>query len=108
MLIGCADASLELFECRDAGEPFPSPPTAYDDGYDARQRCELQPGSLTRDSVGAGAPSLAAVKHVVVLLHENHSFDNYFGAWQAPAGQTVEVAGPTTSTSIPRSRRPTR
>src|SRR5690349_7504157 len=45
--------------------------------------------SIASDPIGDGAPSDAArrdrdglrkVKHVIVLMQENHSFDNYFGA----------------------------
>jgi acid phosphatase len=30
------------------------------------------------------------IKHVIVIMGENHSFDNVFGTYQPPAGQTVK------------------
>ena len=46
----------------------------------------------------AAAPSAAAaaqvktvtpIKHLVVIVGENHTFDNVFGTYQPPTGQTV-------------------
>ncbi|HTJ27524.1 MAG TPA: alkaline phosphatase family protein [Candidatus Limnocylindria bacterium] len=33
------------------------------------------------------------IKHVFVIVQENHSFDNYFGTYPGTAGQTVENLG---------------
>jgi phospholipase C len=35
------------------------------------------------------APTATAIKHVIVVIGENHTFDNVFGTYQPPAGQTV-------------------
>jgi len=36
-----------------------------------------------------GQPTASPIKHVVVIIGENHSFDNVFGTYQPPAGQQV-------------------
>ena len=44
--------------------------------------------------------NLHNVKHIIVIMQENHSFDNYFGAWltrRAAGTTTAETAvAPTT------------
>jgi phospholipase C len=38
-------------------------------------------------SIDAEPPTMSAIRHVVVIVEENHTFDNYFGRWcTAPAG----------------------
>ena len=37
---------------------------------------------------GAGESSLGAVKHIVVIYEENHSFDNLYGGWEGVNGVT--------------------
>ena len=44
---------------------------------------------------GGGDPNVAtnsAVKHLIVVVFQNRSFDHLFGKYSAPAGQTVNVA----------------
>jgi phospholipase C len=44
---------------------------------------------------GGGDPNVATnspVKHLIVLVFQNRSFDHLFGQYPAPAGQTVNVA----------------
>jgi phospholipase C len=50
--------------------------------------------SLSAASSPSAAPSadpapITPIKHVVVIIGENHSFDNVFGAYQPPAGQRI-------------------
>ena len=41
-------------------------------------------------SAPAGAASTyTPIKHLVVILGENHSFDNVFATYRPPAGQTI-------------------
>jgi phospholipase C len=40
-----------------------------------------------------GTESLPQIQHIVVLMMENHSFDNFFGALGRGAGLTFDVAG---------------
>ena len=43
-------------------------------------------GETTLETSAAALTASATVKHVVVIVQENHSFDSYFGTWcQAPA-----------------------
>lgn len=75
---------------------LPFPPVSaqmYDTAGDARQSCAFSPGDLTTATVGAAVPPIpAAVKHVIILLRENHSFDEYLSAYQPANGQTIDVA----------------
>lgn len=34
-------------------------------------------------------PTLTPIKHVILIIGENHSFDNLFGTYQPPKGQTI-------------------
>src|SRR4249919_3366790 len=42
-------------------------------------------------ATGAGdsAPTTTPIKHVIVIIGENHTFDNIFATYQPPAGQTI-------------------
>ena len=42
-------------------------------------------------ATGAGEPSptTTPIKHVIVIIGENHTFDNLFATYQPPAGQTI-------------------
>src|SRR5579863_3196262 len=44
-----------------------------------RWRRHLRPGDRPDPSSPAGTDKLPQVKHIVVLMMENHSFDNYLG-----------------------------
>jgi phospholipase C len=58
------------------------------------------PGSLPSAGVPAGTDLLPAIGHIVVLMKENHSFDNYFGMLGRGDGFTLDAAGePTNSNS---------
>ena len=65
------------------------------------------PTATTSASVPAG---ISKIKHVVVLMQENRSYDSYFGALHsegqpASTGRTDNRATPTRSHPAPRSRR---
>jgi phospholipase C len=45
----------------------------------ARGRASARNGSLPRPDVPAGTDLLPQIKHIVVLMMENHSYDNYLG-----------------------------
>ena len=38
---------------------------------------------------GSVAPTTTPIKHVIVIIGENHSFDNVFATYQPPAGQKI-------------------
>ena len=53
--------------------------------YEVRRlasRRAARPGSLPRPGVVAGTDLLPQIRHVVVLMMENHSYDNYLGMLQ--------------------------
>ena len=64
----------------DAGPSCPSP--LVDDRLrSARERCAYAAGALARDTLGLSEPERAAlpIRHVVVIMKENRSFDHLFG-----------------------------
>jgi phospholipase C len=48
----------------------------------ARARAAAEPGPLPHPSRSAGTDLLPEIKHIVVLMMENHSYDNYLGMLQ--------------------------
>ncbi len=63
----------------------------------------LQPGERPDPSRPAGAESLPEIKHIVVLMMENHSFDNYLGTMTG-RGEGLPLG----RTACPPRRTPTR
>jgi phospholipase C len=78
-------------------------------GFDRRRRRSAEPTALVLAAalaLGGGATALASskgttntsrtgntvtpIKHVIVIIGENHTFDNVFGTYQPPQGQHVE------------------
>ncbi len=51
------------------------------------------PGPLPDEGLPEGTDLLPAVGHIVVLMKENHSFDNYFGMLGRGDGFTLDSAG---------------
>ena len=45
----------------------------------ARYRSAMEQGPRPRPSLSAGTDLLPQIKHIVVLMMENHSYDNYLG-----------------------------
>ncbi len=49
---------------------------------------------LLADPVGARGPVPSPIKHVIVIVKENHTFDNYFGRFPGADGaKTVQING---------------
>lgn len=69
----------------------------------AAPSCVFHAGALPADTLSAGAPHGAAIpiEHIIVLMQENHSFDNYFG--QLPAAGHADVDGLPASATNPDS-----
>jgi len=66
--------------------------------------CSRQAGSLPNPALPAGTPASAnPINHIVVIMQENHSFDNYFGALNQPQFYGAEVDGVTASMTNPDS-----
>ena len=45
--------------------------------------------SITRAAEGSPHTPITPIRHLIVIVGENHSFDNLFGAYQPVGGQTV-------------------
>src|ERR1700737_2111113 len=45
----------------------------------SRHMGDQDPGRLPRPDLPAGSDLLPQIKHIVVLMMENHSYDNYLG-----------------------------
>jgi len=50
-----------------------------------------QPGSLPYPKLPAGADTIPQIEHVVVLMMENHSYDNYLGMLQRPGADGFKL-----------------
>jgi phospholipase C len=67
-------------------------PTRAPSGPGARADVEVRraPGSLPHPHLPAGTDTLPLVDHIVVLMMENHSYDNYFGTLGRGDGFTLD------------------
>jgi phospholipase C len=57
------------------------------------------PGSLPFPHLPAGTDTMTGVEHIVVLMMENHSFDNFFGMLGRGDGMTLNSQGLPTATN---------
>jgi phospholipase C len=57
------------------------------------------PGSLPNPSLAAGTDTLPGIEHIVVLMMENHSYDNIFGMLGHGDGYTLDATGAPTATN---------
>ncbi|MGH3266603.1 MAG: alkaline phosphatase family protein [Trebonia sp.] len=64
------------------------------------------PGERPRPDLPAGADLIPAIKHIVVLMMENHSFDNYLGTLDGRGdGLPVDASGtPSAMNALPNGR----
>src|SRR5215469_16596079 len=69
---------------------------------------ERGPGSLPFPDQPAGTDCLPAITHIVVLMKENHSYDNYFGMLERGDGFTIGVDGAPINSNPDSSGRPVR
>jgi phospholipase C len=67
------------------GEPSVSD-AVFDEHREDRLACAFGPGASTIETIGGGAPDAAALKHVIVVMLENRSFDHMLGALPSSAG----------------------
>ena len=51
----------------------------YELKWRGRGLSKLAPGQRPMPSLPAGTDQLPQIKHIIVLMMENHSYDNYFG-----------------------------
>ena len=66
-------------------------PLVTDAGADASK--DAAPDGNAADASDAAAPSLASIKHFVVIYMENHSFDNLYGGFPGAEGLAALDAG---------------
>ena len=57
------------------------------------------PGTRPRPDLPEGVDTLPQIEHIVVVMMENHSFDNYFGMLGRGDGFTLDASGKPTATS---------
>ncbi|HEX7842747.1 MAG TPA: alkaline phosphatase family protein [Kofleriaceae bacterium] len=93
----------------DCGTRVPSPPPALPPAYDQqateRVACAFGPGATTAATIGPQVPAIppGTVEHVIVVMRENHSFDEYLSAYRPSGGQTIDVATDDNSNPDPAS-----
>lgn len=90
-------ASPSLFNRPDPN-PRPDPKLHLDDSVKAALRAlgrrELrQPGSVPNPHLDVGCDTMPGIEHVVLLMMENHSFDNIFGMLGRGDGFTLDQHG---------------
>ncbi len=96
---GPTTANIAKPSCGSPDEPAAVAPFDWDATQAAARAwpmCTYQPGDLTTKTIGTPPPSMtipSTIKHVIVLLRENHSFDNYLGEYRSATGSTVDGAG---------------
>jgi phospholipase C len=66
---------------------------------DRRTACEFQAGALPKDTLESIGSCANPIKHVIVLMKENRSFDHYFGQL-SKNGQADAEALPSTFTNL--------
>jgi phospholipase C len=64
---------------------------------DQRSSCTFAAGALPDDTLGACASTKNPIEHIVVLMQENRSFDQYFGHLKGHGQDDVDVAPQSTS-----------
>lgn len=91
LLFALVPFACPLVACGGAGETESA--VTDPDGGDGSAVEDTAPGDdATGDDAAAevaidAAPPVSAIKHVVLIVQENHTFDNFFGRWcTAPAG----------------------
>src|SRR5215468_3739741 len=72
-------------------------------GYGGRMR---EPGSLPFPDRPAGSDGLPGIDHIVILMKENHSYDNYFGMLGKGDGFTRGPDGTPLNSNPDRQGRP--
>jgi phospholipase C len=64
--------------------------------------CSIRPDTLPNPSLPAGTPDpRIPIEHVIVIMQENHSFDNYFGKLNDPKHYGSALDGVTSELSNP-------
>jgi phospholipase C len=56
-------------------------------------RRQIDPGDLPRPELAPGTDTMSQIEHIVILMLENHSYDNYLGLLRNGAGFTLDAHG---------------
>jgi phospholipase C len=76
------------------------PDPAQQAALDALGRATLRvPGSVPDPSLAAGTDTMPGIEHIVVVMLENHSFDNILGMLPGVDGWTLDAFGNPTATN---------
>lgn len=67
-----------------------------------------RPGSLPDPSLPAGTDTLPQIEHIVVLMMENHSYDNYLGMLRRGDGFRLDSRGRPTAANVDSAGHPVR
>ncbi len=98
-LLAVADSRTETIYCVSA---FPAPTSDFQPGVRIKVMGKFQKGVLSARVLNAvgGAPwekagtafdAESGITHVLILMQENHSFDNYFGTYTAADGLPTDL-----------------
>jgi phospholipase C len=83
MAAGAPSAAGSSGSAADGGSTAPSCPSpiAVDDLLQRREMCTFAPGALAHESLGISSEQQAGlpVRHVIVMMKENRSYDHYLG-----------------------------
>src|ERR1700722_11806394 len=79
------------------GAAWSTKPDAVSNRLPPRSRWR-HPGSLPNPKLPAGTDTLPEIDHIVVVMQENHSFDNYLGMLGRGDGFTLDRKGRPTNT----------
>jgi phospholipase C len=72
-----------------------TPVCAAADPAAARAACAFAAGASPLDTIGCPSTgSLSSVRHIIILMQENHSFDHYLGHLPGHGQDDVDVADP--------------
>ena len=86
---GLLGLGLMLSDCGDTDAPVSTPPRPA--------APILQPGSRPNPNLPEGTDTLPQIEHVIILMMENHSFDNYFGVLDSSVGFPLSNGMPAVS-----------
>ena len=98
--LACGGSASSTSDAPDASVPSSNDAGANSDGGgskgDGSPASDAPPGTSPPVDAGNLSPSHTPIKHVVVIVKENHTFDNYFGSFPGAEGTTsIKTAGGT-------------
>src|SRR5215831_9421400 len=99
-LIASLGLILFVAACSDSGSP--SSPCGPDPALAARREaCEFGAGAPATETIGDCTGDAIPIQHVVIIMQENRSFDQYFGHLPGHGQDDVDVPPPTATNPDP-------